>query len=129
MTEDIQLRDPAIRIMLLPKDTNGYGTIFGGAILSHLDLAGAIEAGKHRNCRMVTVAMNRVEFIAPVFVGDVVSFYAKTTRVGNTSVTILIDVEADRADDSGMVKVAEAEVVYVAVDDSGKPISIAGKNA
>ena len=129
MTEDIQLRDPAIRIMLLPKDTNGYGTIFGGAILSHLDLAGAIEAGKHRNCRMVTVAMNRVEFIAPVFVGDVVSFYAKTTRVGNTSVTILIDVEADRADDSGMVKVAEAEVVYVAVDDSGKPISVAGKNA
>ena len=128
MTEDIQLRDPAIRIMLLPKDTNGYGTIFGGAILSHLDLAGAIEAGKHRNCRMVTVAMNRVEFIAPVFVGDVVSFYAKTTRVGNTSVTILIDVEADRADDSGMVKVAEAEVVYVAVDDLGKPISIAGRN-
>lgn len=126
MAQESQHRDPAIRIMLLPKDTNGYGTIFGGAILSHLDLAGAIEAGKHRNCRMVTVAMNRVEFIAPVFVGDVVSFYAKTLRVGNTSMTVFIDVEADRADDSGMVKVAEAEVVYVAVDDSGKPISIAG---
>ena len=71
---DAPFRDPAIRIMLLPKDTNGYGTIFGGAILSHLDLAGAVEAGKHRDGRMVTVAMNRVEFIAPVFVGDVVSF-------------------------------------------------------
>ncbi|MGA1199260.1 MAG: acyl-CoA thioesterase [Candidatus Latescibacterota bacterium] len=128
MAEDIQKRDPAIRIMLLPKDTNGYGTIFGGAILSHLDLAGAIEAGKHRNCRMVTVAMNRVAFIAPVFVGDVVSFYAQTTRVGNTSVTVFIDVEADRADDSGMIQVAEAEVVYVAVDDRGKPISIVDRN-
>ena len=121
---DAQCRDPAIRIMLLPKDTNGYGTIFGGAILSHLDLAGAVEAGKHRDGRMVTVAMNRVEFIAPVFVGDVVSFYTQTTRVGNTSVTVFIEVEADRADGSGMIKVAEAEVVYVAVDDDGKPIPI-----
>lgn len=118
------IRDPAIRIMLLPKDTNGYGTIFGGAILSHLDLAGAIEAGKHCVCRMVTVAMNHVEFIAPVFVGDVVSFYAETRRVGNTSVTVFIEVEADRTDGSGMIKVAEAEVVYVAVDDGGKPVPI-----
>ena len=117
-------RDPAIRIMLLPKDTNGYGTIFGGAILSHLDLAGAIEAGKHGKCRMVTVAMSRVEFIEPVFVGDVVSFYAETRRIGNTSVTVFIDVEADRTDGSGMIKVAEAEVVYVAVDEEGKPVPI-----
>ncbi|MFT5365438.1 MAG: acyl-CoA thioesterase YciA [Candidatus Latescibacterota bacterium] len=97
-TSDTAPRDPAIRVMLLPKDTNGHGTIFGGAILSHLDLAGAIEARKHRKCRVVTVAMNRVEFIAPVFVGDVVSFYTETKRIGNTSVTVLIDVEADRTD-------------------------------
>ncbi|MBT3604091.1 MAG: acyl-CoA thioesterase [Candidatus Latescibacteria bacterium] len=125
-TSNVVQRDPAIRVMLLPKDTNGYGTIFGGAILSHLDLAGAIEAGKHGACRMVTVAMNRVAFIAPVFVGDVVSFYAETTRVGNTSVTVFIEVEAGRADGSDMIKVAEAEVVYVAVDEGGKPISIGG---
>ena len=118
-------RDPAIRVMLLPRDTNGYGTIFGGAILSHLDLAGAMEARKHRKCQVVTVAMNRVEFIAPVFVGDTVSFYTKTRRRGNTSVTVWVEVEAERSDGSGTVKVAEAEVVYVAVDPEGKPISIA----
>lgn len=121
---EIHKRDPAIRVMLLPRDTNGYGTIFGGVIMSHLDLAGAIEARKHRHCRMVTVAMNRMEFIAPVFVGDVVSFYTETTRLGNTSVTVSIEVEADRTDGSGVMRVAEAEVVYVAVDDDGAPIPI-----
>ena len=83
-----------------------------------------MEARKHRKCRVVTVAMNRVEFIAPVFVGDVVSFYTETKRIGNTSVTVLIDVEADRTDGSGLMKVAEAEVVYVAVDNDGTPIPI-----
>lgn len=118
----VNRRDPAIRVILLPRDTNGSGTIFGGAILSHLDLAGAIEARKHRICRVVTVAMNRVKFIAPVFVGDTVSFYAETQKLGRTSVTVVVEVEAERMDGSGIVKVAEAEVVYVAVDDDGKPI-------
>jgi acyl-CoA thioesterase YciA len=127
MINDDHPRDPAIRVMLLPRDTNGHGTIFGGAILSHLDLAGAIEAGKHCESRVVTVAMNRVEFIAPVFVGDVVSFYTMTRGIGNTSVTVNIEVEADRTDGSGRVKVAEAEVVYVAVDGEGNPISISKK--
>lgn len=124
MIEDKEKRDPAIRVMLLPRDTNGYGTIFGGAILSHLDLAGFIQARKHKHCRMVTVAMNRMEFIAPVYVGDVVSFYTETLRVGKTSVTVFIEVEAERSDGSGHVKVAEAEVVYVAVDDAGKPVTV-----
>jgi acyl-CoA thioesterase YciA len=108
--------------MLLPRDTNGAGTIFGGAILSHLDLAGAIEARKHRPCRVVTVAMNHVEFIAPVFVGDTVSFYTETEKIGRTSVTVKVEVEAERMDGSGIVNVAGAEVVYVAVDGDGKPI-------
>lgn len=118
-------RDPAIRVMLLPRDTNGYGTIFGGAILSHLDLAGAVEARKHRPCRVVTVAMNQVAFIAPVFVGDIVSFYTETVRLGRTSVTVRVEVVAERSDASGSVKVAEAEVVYVAVDEDGKPMPFA----
>ncbi|MDA0709821.1 MAG: acyl-CoA thioesterase [bacterium] len=126
MTQKDKKRDPAIRIMLLPRDTNGHGTIFGGAILSHLDLAGAIEAGKHRNGRIVTVAMNHVAFIAPVFVGDVVSFYTETLRIGHTSVTVSIQVEADRADRSGRVEVAKAEAVYVALDGKGKPTASAG---
>ncbi len=117
-------RNPSIRVMMLPKDTNGYGTIFGGVIMSHLDIAGAVEARRHRKCRMVTVAIDKVEFIAPVFVGDLVSFYTRTVRVGRTSVTVSIEVQADRADGSGTVRVTEADAVYVAIDDEGQPIPI-----
>ena len=118
------IRDPTIRVMLLPKDTNGYGTIFGGVIMSHLDLAGAAEARKHTRQRVVTAAIDKAEFPAPVFVGDLVSFYTRTTRIGRTSITVFVEVEADRADASGRVKVTEAEVVYVAVDDEGRPTPV-----
>jgi acyl-CoA thioesterase YciA len=114
--------------MLLPRDTNAHGTIFGGVILSHLDLAGAIEARKNTRHRIVTVAMREVEFLAPVFVGDVVSFYSRTERVGRTSITVKVDVEAERTDGSGYVKVTEAEIVYVAVDNDGKPIPVTGES-
>jgi acyl-CoA thioesterase YciA len=111
--------DPAIRITLLPRDTNSAGTIFGGVILSYIDMAGAIEA--HRRTRMkrfVTVAMREVIFHKPVFVGDLVSFYAETLSIGNTSITIRVIVEAERVAESGeRVRVTEAEVVYVAVDE------------
>lgn len=112
-------RDPTIRVMLLPKDTNSYGTIFGGVILSYLDLAGAAEARKHTRHRVVTVAMDRVEFIAPVFVGDLVSYYTRTVKIGRTSISVGIDVEAERADGGGKVKVTEACVIYVALDGDG----------
>lgn len=115
--------DPAIRITLLPRDTNPQGTIFGGVILSYIDMAGAIEA--HRRTRIerfVTVAMREVIFHKPVFVGDLVSFYAETTRIGTTSITIRVIVEAERyggtADER--IRVTEAEVVYVAVDENRK---------
>src|SRR5918996_4552325 len=112
-------RDPAIRITLLPRDTNSAGTIFGGVILSYIDMAGAIEA--HRRTRMdrfVTVAMREVIFHKPVFVGDLVSFYADTVRIGTTSITISVIVEAERVGVSTeKVRVTEAEVVYVAVDE------------
>lgn len=110
--------DPAIRITLLPRDTNSAGTIFGGVILSYIDMAGAIQAHRHtRMDRFVTVAMREVIFHKPVFVGDLVSFYSETVRIGTTSITIRVIVEAERVGVSTeRVRVTEAEVVYVAVD-------------
>jgi acyl-CoA thioesterase YciA len=109
----------------MPRDTNRHGMIFGGVIMSHIDLAGAIEA--RRSCgplTFVTVAMDKVVFHKPVFVGDVVSFYTETLRMGRTSVTTKVEVEATRADAPETVKVTEAEVVYVAVDKDWRPIPI-----
>ena len=113
-------RDPAIRITLLPRDTNSQGTVFGGIILSYIDMAGAIEAHRHTGMeRFVTVAMREVIFHKPVFVGDLVSLYAETLRVGTTSITVRVIVEVERMGASTeRVRVTEAEVVYVAVDEN-----------
>ena len=112
--------DPAIRITLLPRDTNSRGTIFGGVILSYIDTAGAIQAHRHTKMeRFVTVAMREVIFHKPVFVGDLVSFYAETVRIGTTSITVRVLVETERVGSSSeRVRVTEAEVVYVAVDEN-----------
>ena len=118
-------RDPTLRVTLLPRDTNKFGSIFGGIILSHIDLAAAVEA--RRSCgplNFVTVAMDKVVFHQPVFVGDVVSFYTQTVKIGRTSVKVKIEVEADRADSQETVRVTEAEVVYVAVDKDWRPTPI-----
>lgn len=127
-------RVPAIKLVLLPKDTNAYGTIFGGVILSHIDLASAVEARKTAPHRYVTRAMREVEFHEPVFLGDIVSFYTETVRIGRTSVTVKVSVEVERwglasgvptAPGHGeRVKVTEAEVVLVAVDDRWRPVPI-----
>ena len=119
--------DPAIRIAMLPRDTNSQGTIFGGVILSYIDMAGAIEAHRYTEMdRFVTVAMREVIFHAPVFVGDLVSFYCETVKVGTTSITVRVVVEAERyGAPSERVRVTEAEVIYVAVDANGKKMKIA----
>jgi acyl-CoA thioesterase YciA len=127
-------RNPAIRVLLLPKDTNAYGTIFGGVILSNIDLASAIEARKVAAHRYVTKAMREVEFHEPVYLGDIVSFYTDTVRVGRTSITVRVLVEAERwgaspTEPGGTghgetVKVTEAEVVLVAVNGQGRPVPI-----
>jgi acyl-CoA thioesterase YciA len=124
-------RIPAIKLVLLPKDTNAYGTIFGGVILSNIDLASAVEARKTAPLRYVTRAMHEVEFHEPVYLGDVVNFFTETVRVGRTSVTVRVSVEAERWGVSpqelpmgGTVKVTEAEVVLVAVDDRGRPTPV-----
>lgn len=115
----------ALRVTLLPRDTNRHGTIFGGVILSHIDLAAAVEAretcGSHK---FVTVAMDKIVFHAPVFVGDVVSFYTETIKVGRTSITTRVEVEAKRPETHEEVRVTEAEVVFVAVDENSKPTPI-----
>lgn len=114
--------DATLRVTMLPRDTNAHGTIFGGAILSHIDLAGGIAASRQASCNFVTRAMRGVEFIAPVYVGDVVSFYASVLRQGRTSITIKVSVEAERGREPRQrVKVTEAEVIYVAIDETGKP--------
>jgi len=115
-------QQPAIRVMLLPKDTNAQGTIFGGVILSHIDLAGAVEAQRHTRNKIVTVAMREIVFHEPVFVGDTVSFYTSVVKKGRTSITVGVCVEAQRADNPDIVvKVTEAETIFVAIDRSGKP--------
>ena len=118
--------DPAIRIALLPRDTNPQGTVFGGIILSYIDMAGAIEAHRHTGMpRFVTVAMREVIFHKPVFVGDLVSFYAETLRVGTTSITVRVIVEAERHGGTReRIRVTDAEVVYVAVDENRKKTKI-----
>ncbi len=120
-------KEPALRIILLPRDTNGMGTIFGGVILSYLDLAGAVEARRHRIAHFVTVSMREVEFHEPVFVGDILSFYTETKQIGSTSITVGVRVEAIRSSgpDSGeVVHVTEGEVVYVAMDDDRNKLRI-----
>jgi acyl-CoA thioesterase YciA len=116
-------RVPAIKVLLLPKDTNALGTIFGGVILSNIDLASAVEARKAAPHRYVTKAMREVEFHAPVFLGDVVSFYTEPVRIGHTSITVKVTVIAERwgGGRGEEVKVTEAEVVLVAVDENGRP--------
>jgi acyl-CoA thioesterase YciA len=111
---------------MMPRHTNALGTIFGGIILSYLDQAGAVEGTRHVKGRLVTVAMREVEFLAPVLVGDLVSFYTETVRIGRTSVTVRVTVEAERrlGGASGATKVTEAEVVYVHLDEEGRPAPI-----
>lgn len=110
----------AIQVVMMPRDTNPLGSIFGGVILSYIDQAGAIAARRevHRAGGglpfVVTVAMNRVEFKQPVLVGDVVRFLTRLVRIGKSSITIDVAVEAERGAD--VIRVTEAEVVYVGID-------------
>src|SRR5208283_5177602 len=106
----ISERDPTIRVVLLPKDTNANGTIFGGVILSHIDLAGAVEARKYTPERVATVAMKEVVFKEPVMVGELISFYTSLTRIGRTSITVHVDVYAERENEH--VAVTQADLTF-----------------
>jgi acyl-CoA thioesterase YciA len=114
--------EPAIRVLMMPRDTNAHGTIFGGVILSYVDQAGAIEARRQGLQFMVTVSMDRVVFHEPVYVGDLVSFWTETLRIGTTSITTKVTVEAIRTGNPDKrVTVTEAQVVYVNLGKDRKP--------
>lgn len=120
--------EPMIRVVMMPEDTNPLGFIFGGVVLSHLDIAAGEEALKTARQPVVTKVMKEVDFVGRVMVGDWVSFYTRTVGVGTTSVTVQVLVTAHRGyerDDVYMV--TEAQVVFVAVDDTGRPTPIQGK--
>ncbi len=116
---------PAIRVVMMPRDTNPMGTIFGGTILSYIDQAGVVEAHRHSEKKLATVAMHEVKFIAPVFVGDLVSYYTELVKIGETSITVRVTVEAKRGTPPHeTVRVTQAEVVYVAVETPGRPVRL-----
>jgi len=112
----------ALRVVTMPRDTNAYGTIFGGVILSYIDQAGFVEARHHGVHRWVTASIDRVDFKAPVHLGDIVNFYTRTIRTGRTSVTVCVEVEAERYTGGRLVPVTSATMAMVCVDAEGSPI-------
>src|SRR5215216_5795543 len=124
--EQEKIRDAAIRLTMMPRDTNAHGTVFGGIILSYIDVAGGVEAVRHtKHDRFVTVAMKEVIFHEPVFMGDLVSFYAETVKVGNTSITVHVVVEAERFGSHGqVVKVTSADLTFVAINEKREKVKI-----
>jgi acyl-CoA thioesterase YciA len=117
-------REPTLRVVPMPSDANYTGDIFGGWIMSQVDIAGSIPAIELAKGRVATVAVNSFTFKQPVMIGDVVSFYAKVVRVGRTSITVDVEVYARRRALREMVKVTEATLTYVAVDDERRPRSV-----
>ncbi|MEC8558768.1 MAG: acyl-CoA thioesterase [Planctomycetota bacterium] len=111
----------ALRVLMMPSDTNHEGTIFGGVILSHIDQAAYVEARHHGVHRWVTAAVDRVDFLQPVFMGDIVSYWTRTTRKGTSSVTVNVEVMAQRHATGHSCKVTTAELVMVAMGPEGRP--------
>lgn len=121
--------EPALRVIAMPKDTNPRGDIFGGWIMSQVDIAGAVVASQVVNSRVVTVAVNEFAFKQPVLVGDIISCYGKVTKIGRTSITVKVEVCALRDKfDSDCINVTEAQIVYVSIDDNGKPKEISNNS-
>lgn len=111
----------ALRVLMMPRDTNHQGTVFGGIVLAHIDQAGYVEARRHGLHRWVTASVDRVDFKAAVHVGEVVEFNARTIRLGRSSVTVQVVVDAERLDGT-WVRVTEAQLTMVSVDAAGKSI-------
>lgn len=113
--------EPALRTLAMPGDANPNGDIFGGWVLSQMDLAGSVPAQQRARGRIATVAMDAVRFHRPVFIGDLVSAYAEVVKVGTTSVTVKVDIWATRRRDASRERVTEGTLVYVAIDEAGRP--------
>ena len=111
-----------LKVIPMPGDCNANGDIFGGWVMAHVDLAGSVVPARYAGGRMATVAVNEFVFKHPVRVGDILSFFAKLTRIGRTSITVKVEVFAERfGSQNEYTKVTEASVTYVAIDDAGKP--------
>jgi len=123
MPEPVE-RNLALRVVTRPGDTNHYGTVFGGVILAYIDQAGYVEARRHGAFTWVTASVERVDFEAPVGVGDVVSFYTRTVRIGRTSLTVEVEVESDRVESGRTARVTAATMTLVALDEHMKPTPI-----
>ncbi|MDT8989832.1 acyl-CoA thioesterase [Curvibacter sp. APW13] len=114
-----------LKVIPMPADTNGNGDIFGGWVMAQVDLAGSVLPARYTQGRMATVAVNEFIFKHPVRVGDILSFCAKVTRIGRTSITVSVSVFAERYRSQGSyIKVTEATLTYVAIDDQGRPREI-----
>ncbi len=114
-----------LKVIPMPADCNASGDIFGGWVMAQVDLAGAVLPARYVKGRMATVAVNQFIFKQPVKVGDILSFFAQVTRIGNTSITVRVEVFAERFRAQGQyLKVTEASLTYVAIDDQGRPRSI-----
>ena len=111
--------DPSLRTMAMPADTNANGDIFGGWVMSQMDIAGSIPAVKKAKSRVATVAVTSMKFHKPVAVGDIVSVYTTSLKVGRTSITVKVETWVERAAIGETLKVTEAELVYVAIDADG----------
>ena len=121
-------KEPALRVLAMPKDTNPEGDIFGGWIMSQADTAGAVVASQRAEGKVVTVAVTDFLFKKPVYVGDLISCYGEVVKVGRTSITVKIEVCAQRGrHDKECIKVTEAIVVYVAVDENRQPCEVPKK--
>jgi acyl-CoA thioesterase YciA len=117
-----QDKQPALRVMPMPADANQNGDIFGGWIMSQVDIAGGTVAGRVARGRIATVAVKEFAFKQPVQIGDLVSFYVELVRIGTTSVTVKVEVYAERRPSAPeVVKVTEATLTYVAIDGAGRP--------
>ena len=118
-------KELVLKVIPMPADCNANGDIFGGWVMAQVDLAGSVVPARYVNGRMATVAVNQFIFKQPVRVGDILSFFAEVTRIGNTSVTVQVEVYAERYhSQKNYVKVTEASLTYVAIDDAGKPRKI-----
>ena len=119
-------KELVLKVIPMPADCNANGDIFGGWVMAQVDLAGSVIPARHAQGRMATVAVNEFVFKQPVRVGDILSFFASLTRIGRTSITVQVEVYAERFQARGQyIKVTEASLTYVAIDDSGKPRPIA----
>lgn len=120
-------KELVLKVIPMPADCNANGDIFGGWVMAQVDLAGSVIPARHANGRMATVAVNEFIFKQPVRVGDILSFYSELVRVGRTSVTVKVEVYAERFRSQGQfIKVTEARLTYVAIDDNGQPRPLAG---